>query len=103
MDTPKTDPDVGISKENRAWVWIPTHVKVRPSVSTCNPSRVGWGQGSVRDPGALTPQRRVLDLLLDFGKLHHVRCPRSEEELALPGLEAVPVILGDWGAILQGD
>lgn len=44
----------------------------------------------------------VLYFLLDLGKLHHVSCLLSENELPLPRLEAFPVIFNDWDTILQG-
>lgn len=50
----------------------------------------------------LTLERRVLDLLLDFGQLHHVSCSLSEEELPGPRLEAFPVVFNDRDAVLQG-
>lgn len=57
-----------------------------------------WSEGAL----PLTFEGWVFYFLLDSGKLHHVSCFLGKEELALPGLEAVPVIFNDWDTVLQG-
>ena len=51
--------------------------------------------------GSRTFQRCVDDPLLDLGLLHQVDGACGQEDLPRPGLEALPVVLNHWHAVLK--